>query len=102
VGALKGRHKVNSCLDPSVSAFSARGEHCRRPSTGDFRGDPAALGSTHEETRLARLLDWLGDLPILARLWLRDRAAGPYPETEGDLIRDRRKERQHRAVPKSR
>ena len=30
-----------------------------------------------------------------------DRGAGPYPETEGERIRERRKERQRRAVPKA-
>jgi hypothetical protein len=54
----------------------------------------------HEETRLARFLDWLRDLPVLAGLWLLDRAAGPYSETEADRIRERRKERLRRAFPK--
>jgi hypothetical protein len=53
----------------------------------------------HEETRLARFVDWLRDLPILARLWLLDRIAGPYPLTEADRIRERRKERLCRAFP---
>jgi hypothetical protein len=52
-----------------------------------------------EGTRLTRLLDWLRDLPMLAGLWLLDRAAGPYPETEADRIRQRRKERLRRAFP---
>jgi hypothetical protein len=34
-----------------------------------------------------------------AGLWLLDRAAGPYPETEADRIRQRRKERLRRAFP---
>jgi hypothetical protein len=54
----------------------------------------------HEETRLARFLDWLRDLPILTGLWLLDRVAGPYPETEADRIRQRRKDRLRRAFPK--
>ena len=54
-----------------------------------------------EGTRLARFLDRLRDLPLLARLWLLDRAAGPYPETEADRIRERRKERLRRAFPKA-
>ncbi len=54
----------------------------------------------HEETRRARFVDWLRDLPMRAGLWLLDRAAGPYPETEADRIRDRRKERLRRAFPK--
>jgi hypothetical protein len=53
----------------------------------------------HEETRLARFLDRLRDLPVLAGLWLLDRVAGPYPETEADRIRQRRKERLRRAFP---
>jgi hypothetical protein len=53
----------------------------------------------HEETRLTRFLDWLRDLPMLAGLWLLDRVAGPYPETEADRIRQRRKERLRRAFP---
>jgi hypothetical protein len=54
----------------------------------------------HEETRLTRFLYWLRDLPMLARLWLLDRAAGPAAETEADRIRERRKERLRRAFPK--
>jgi len=30
---------------------------------------------------------------MLAGLWLLDRIAGPFPETEADQIRERRKER---------
>jgi hypothetical protein len=54
----------------------------------------------HLETRLARFLDWLRDLPILTGLWLLDRVSGPYPETEADRIRQRRKDRLRRAFPK--
>jgi hypothetical protein len=46
-----------------------------------------------------RFLDWLRELPILARLWLLDRSTGPYPETEADRIRQQRKERLRRAFP---
>lgn len=53
-----------------------------------------------EGTRLTRSLDWLRDLPMLAGLWLLDRVAGPYPETEADRIREQRKERLRRAFPK--
>jgi hypothetical protein len=53
----------------------------------------------HEETRLIRFLAWLRDLPMLAGLWLLDRAAGPYPETKADRIRQRHKERLRRAFP---
>ncbi len=53
----------------------------------------------NEETRLARVLDWLRDLPFRTRLWLLDRVVGPYPETEADRIRQRRKERLRRAFP---
>jgi hypothetical protein len=55
----------------------------------------------NECCRLARFLDWLRDLPMLAGLWLLDRAAGPYPDTEGERIRERRKERPRRAFPKA-
>jgi hypothetical protein len=54
----------------------------------------------NDGTRLARLLHWLRDLPMLAGLWLLDRAAGPYRETEADRIREQRKERLRRAFPK--
>ena len=60
----------------------------------------ANLGNMTEGTRLARFLDRLRDLLLLARLWLLDRAAGPYPETEADRIREQRKERLRRAFPK--
>ena len=53
-----------------------------------------------EGTRLARFLDWLRDLSLLARLRLLDRVAGPYPETEADRIREQRKEWLRRAFPK--
>jgi hypothetical protein len=53
----------------------------------------------NEDSRLTRFLDWLRDLPTLAGLWLLDRVAGPYPETEADRIRERRKERLRRAFP---
>jgi hypothetical protein len=53
-----------------------------------------------EGIRVARFLDRLRDLSLLARLWLLDRAAGPYPETEADRIREQRKERLRRAFPK--
>jgi hypothetical protein len=53
----------------------------------------------HEETRLTRVLGWLRDLPILTGLWLLDRIAGPYPETEADRIRQRRKDRLQQAFP---
>ncbi len=52
-----------------------------------------------EDRRLTRLLDWLRDLPIRAELWVLDRIAGPYPETEADRIREQRKERLRRAFP---
>ena len=48
---------------------------------------------------LRRFLWWISDLPIIARLWLFDRIAGPFPETEADRIRERRKERLRRAFP---
>jgi hypothetical protein len=53
-----------------------------------------------EGTRIARFLDWLRDLPFLTRLWLLDRVAGSYPETEADRIREQRKERLRQAFPK--
>ena len=53
-----------------------------------------------EGARLTRFLGWLRNLPTLAGLWLLDRVAGPYPETEADWIRERRKERLRRAFPK--
>jgi hypothetical protein len=53
-----------------------------------------------KDSRLTRFLDWLRDLPMLAGLWLLDRVAGPYPETEADRIREQRKERLRRAFPK--
>jgi hypothetical protein len=59
----------------------------------------AIFGGMMEGTRLTRFLDWLRDLPILARLWLLDWVAGQYPETEADRIRKRRKERLRRAFP---
>jgi hypothetical protein len=40
---------------------------------GTLKGRHRALG-----------LDWLRDLPMLAGLWLLDRAAGSYPETKAD------------------
>jgi hypothetical protein len=49
--------------------------------------------------RLRRFLWWISDLPITARLWLLDRIAGPFPETEADRIREHRKERLWRAFP---
>ena len=49
--------------------------------------------------RMQRRLDWLRDFPMLAGLWLLDRISGPYPETEADRIRMRRKERLRRAFP---
>jgi hypothetical protein len=52
-----------------------------------------------KDSRLTRFLDWLRDLPMLAGLWLLDRVAGPYPETQADRIRQRRKERLRRAFP---
>jgi hypothetical protein len=51
------------------------------------------------DDRLVRFLDKLRDLPIRAGLWLLDRAAGPYPETEEDRVRERGKERLRRAFP---
>ena len=51
------------------------------------------------DNRLARFCGWLRDAPILARLWLFDRIAGPYPETEADRIREREKDRLQRAFP---
>jgi hypothetical protein len=51
------------------------------------------------DTRLARFCEWLRDAPILAGLWLLDRIAGPYPETEADQIRERRRARLRRAFP---
>jgi hypothetical protein len=36
--------------------------------------------------RLACLWEWLRDAPTLARLWLLDKIAGQYPETEADRI----------------
>jgi hypothetical protein len=55
---------------------------------------------TGEDSRVARFLGWLRNFPTLAGLWLLDRVAGPYPETEADRIRERRKERLRRAFPK--
>lgn len=49
--------------------------------------------------RLRRFLWWISDLPLVARLWLLDWIAGPYPETEADRIREQRKERLRRAFP---
>lgn len=54
---------------------------------------------TRDIPRLTSLMWQLGDLSISARLWLLDRIAGPYPETEADRIRERRKERLRRAFP---
>ncbi len=51
------------------------------------------------DTRLARFCEWLRDAPIRAGLWLLDRIAGPYPETEADRIRERRRARLRRAFP---
>jgi len=73
--------------------------HRTPPRSATLAAIRATLGSMHEETRLTRFLDWLRDLPMLAGLWLLDRATGPYPETEADRIRQRRKERLRRAFP---
>jgi hypothetical protein len=51
------------------------------------------------DNRFARFCKWLRDAPILAGLWLLDRIAGPYPETEADRIRERHKARLRRAFP---
>jgi hypothetical protein len=73
--------------------------HSSPPDSATLAAIRAILGSMNEETRLTRFLDWLRDLPMLAGLWLLDRAAGPYPETKADRIRERRKERLRRAFP---
>ncbi len=49
--------------------------------------------------RLRRLFWWISDIPLRVELWLLDRIAGPYPETDADRIRERRKERLRRAFP---
>jgi len=68
---------------------------------GDSRSVSAVrFGGMNEGTLLTRFLDWLRDLPMLVGLWFLDRAAGPYPETEADRIRERRKARLRRAFPK--
>jgi hypothetical protein len=54
---------------------------------------------TRDIPSLTSLIWRLGDLSISARLWLLDRIAGPYPETEADRIRERRRERLRRAFP---
>jgi hypothetical protein len=59
--------------------------------------DQPIAGDMNEDRRLVWFLDWLRDLPMLAGLWLLDRAAGPYPQTEADRFRQRRKGRPQRA-----
>jgi len=49
--------------------------------------------SAMRDNRLSRFCEWLRDAPILAGLWLLDRIAGPYPETEADRIGEREKDR---------
>ena len=70
------------------------------PRLHDTRGRPRyyreyALGSQRFSVSGLAL-----NLPMLAGLWLLDRVAGPYPETEDDRIRAQRKERLRRAFPK--
>jgi len=51
------------------------------------------------DNHLARFCGWLRDAPTLARLWLLDRIAGQYPETETDRIREQEKDALRRAFP---
>lgn len=51
------------------------------------------------DNRFARFWEWLCDMPIRAGLWLLDKIAGSYPETEADRIREREKDRLQRAFP---
>ena len=60
--------------------------------------DPKELpGINMRDNRLVRFREWLCHAPTLAGLWLLDRIAGPYPETEADRIREREKDRLQRA-----
>jgi hypothetical protein len=49
--------------------------------------------------RLRRFFWWISDLSITVRLWLLDRIAGPFPETEADRVREQRKNRLRQAFP---
>ena len=49
------------------------------------------------DNRLARFCEWLPRRATIAGLWLLDRIAGPYPETEADRIRERLRARLRRA-----
>ncbi len=60
--------------------------------------DPAPDVILHRHA-CARFCEWLRGVPIAARLWLLDRIAGPYPETEADRIREREKHRLQSAFP---
>jgi len=51
------------------------------------------------DNRLIRCGEWLREAPILAALWLLDKIAGPYRETEADRIAAQEKDRLQRAFP---
>ena len=51
------------------------------------------------DNRLACFWEWLRDVPVRAGLWLCDKIAGPYPETEADRSREQEKDRLQRAFP---
>lgn len=48
---------------------------------------------------MTRLLDSLRKFPLRGTLWLLDKLAGPYPETEADRIREVRRARLRKAFP---
>jgi hypothetical protein len=63
---------------------------------------PYNLGDLRYASKMrtaTRFLDLLRDLPIFLGLWLLDRVAGPYPETEEDRVRERRRQRLRRSFP---
>jgi hypothetical protein len=49
--------------------------------------------------KLGSLIERIADVLIGAALWLLDKFAGPYPETEADKIREARCERLRKAFP---
>lgn len=48
---------------------------------------------------LRRIGESIAGTAIGAALWLLDKLAGPYPETEADKIREARRERLRKAFP---
>jgi len=49
--------------------------------------------------RWREFVHWILDRPLVFRLWLLDRIAGPLPETEVDQIEEQQKQRLRQAFP---